>query len=75
MLISARSNDPRTAQQLGAVAGLPTVAVAALLAYNVIHPTRAVAIGFGVVLVVLDIASVRLVAAAIDPERLINGTK
>jgi ABC-type transport system involved in multi-copper enzyme maturation permease subunit len=75
MLISARSNDPRTAQQLGTVAGLPTVAVAALLAYNVIHPTRAVAIGFGVVLVLLNIVSLRLVAAALDPERLITGTK
>jgi len=30
-------DDPRTAQQLGTLASLPTVAVAALIAYNVIH--------------------------------------
>jgi ABC-type transport system involved in multi-copper enzyme maturation permease subunit len=75
MLISTRSNDPRTAQQLGTLAGLPTVAVAALMAYNVIHPTVGIAIGFGVLLVVLNATSWRLVAAALDPERLITGTR
>ena len=68
--------DPRTAQQLGTVAGLPTVAVAAaLIAYNVIHPTRAVAIGFGVFLVLLNAVSWRLVSSLLDRERLITGTK
>lgn len=75
MGISTRSSDPRTAQQLGTVASLPTVAVAALLAYNVIHPTLRVAIGFAMLLVVLNAVSWRLVAAALDPERLITGTK
>lgn len=73
MLISTRSSDPRTAQQLGTLAGLPTVAVAALLAYNVIHPTLGVAIVFGVVLLVLNAVSWRLVSAALDAERLIIG--
>jgi ABC-type Na+ efflux pump permease subunit len=75
MGISTRSSDPRTAQQLGTVASLPTVAVAALIAYNVIHPTLGIAIGFGVFLVLLNAVSWRLVAAALDPERLITGTK
>ena len=75
MLISTRSDDPRTAQQLGTVAGLPAVAVAALLAYNVIHPTLRLAIGFGVVLVLLNAASWRLASAALNPERLITRTR
>jgi ABC-type transport system involved in multi-copper enzyme maturation permease subunit len=75
MAISTRSSDPRTAQQLGTVAGLPTVAVAALIAYNVIHPTLGIAIGLGVFLVLLNAVSWRLVSALLDPERLITGTK
>jgi ABC-2 type transport system permease protein len=75
MAISTRSSDPRTAQQLGTVAGLPTVAVAALIAYNVIHPTVGIAIGFGVFLVLLNAVSWRLVSALLDRERLIIGTK
>jgi ABC-type transport system involved in multi-copper enzyme maturation permease subunit len=75
MAISTRSSDPRTAQQLGTVAGLPTVAVAALIAYNVIHPTLGIAIGLGVFLVLLNGVSWRLVSALLDRERLITGTK
>lgn len=37
--ISARMNDIRAAAQLGALASLPTVLVAALIAYNVICVT------------------------------------
>lgn len=75
MAISTRSSDPRTAQQLGTVAGLPTVAVAALVAYNVIHPTLGIAIGLGVFLVLLNAVSWRLVSALLDRERLITGTR
>ncbi|HEY4888016.1 MAG TPA: ABC transporter permease subunit [Candidatus Dormibacteraeota bacterium] len=75
MAISTRSSDPRTAQQLGTVASLPTVAVAALIAYNVIHPTLGIAIGFGVFLVLLNAVSWRLVSSLLDRERLITGTK
>jgi ABC-2 type transport system permease protein len=75
MAISTRSSDPRTAQQLGTVASLPTVAVAALIAYNVIHPTLGIAIGFGVFLVLLNAVSWGLVSSLLDRERLITGTK
>jgi ABC-2 type transport system permease protein len=75
MLISTRSNDPRTAQQLGTLAGLPAVGVAALMAYNVIHPTLRLAVVLGILLVLLNAASCRAVAAALDPEQLITGTK
>jgi ABC-2 type transport system permease protein len=75
MAISTRSSDPRTAQQLGTAAGLPTVAVAALIAYNVIHPTLGIAVGLGVFLVLLNAVSWRLVSALLDRERLITGTR
>jgi ABC-type transport system involved in multi-copper enzyme maturation permease subunit len=75
MGISARSNDPRTSQQLGIVASLPTVAIAALIAYNVIHPTLGIVIGFGTLLVVFNVVSFRIVSAALDTERLITSTR
>jgi ABC-type transport system involved in multi-copper enzyme maturation permease subunit len=75
MGISARSNDPRTSQQLGIVASLPTVAIAALIAYNVIHPTLGIVIGFGTLLIMFNVVSFRIVSAALDTERLITSTR
>ena len=45
MTISARSRDVRVAQQLATLAGLPAVAVAALIAYSVIHASVQLAAG------------------------------
>lgn len=73
--ISARSNDPRTAQQLSILASLPTVAVTSLVAFNVIPATTAVAAGFGVGLLVLDRLGWRAASALFDRERLIISTK
>jgi len=38
MLISTRADDVRAAQQLSTLAGLPSVALATLIAVNVIPP-------------------------------------
>lgn len=73
--ISARSNDPRTAQQLSILVSLPTVAVTSLIAFNVIPPTTAVAVGFGIGLLVLDRLGWRAASALFDRERLITSTK
>ena len=75
ILISARMNDIRSAQQLSAVASLPSVAVTSLMAYNVIHPSVKVAFGCGIGLFVLDRVGWRVVSAAFDRERLITGTR
>lgn len=73
--ISARSNDPRTAQQLSILVSLPTVAVTSLIAFNVIPATTAVAAGFGVGLLVLDRLGWRAASALFDRERLITSTR
>ena len=73
--ISARASDFRVAQQLGTLAGLPTAVLAALVAFNVIHPTLGLAIGLGAALLLLDGAGWRIVSATFDPERLITGTR
>lgn len=73
--ISTRSSDIRVAQQLGAIASLPAILVAYLIAFNVIHPTLSLALGFAAMLLVLDGLGWRLVSAAFDRERLIAGTR
>jgi ABC-type Na+ efflux pump permease subunit len=73
--ISARSSDARVAQQLGALAGVPAVAVSTLIAYDVIHPTLGLAAGLALLLVALDGLGWRIVSAMFDRERLITGTR
>ncbi len=73
--LSARSSDPRTAQQLSIFASLPTVAVTSLIAFNVIPANIRVAAGFGIGLLVLLRVGARFVPAVFDRERLITSTK
>ena len=73
--VSARTNDVRTAQQLSALASLPTVAVTSLIAYKVIHPTLGVTVGLAAALVVLDRIGWRITSASFDRERLITSSK
>jgi ABC-type Na+ efflux pump permease subunit len=73
--ISTRSSEVRVAQQLSLLANLPSVAVTTLIAFNVIHPTLAVALGAAVVLLVLNRIGWRLTSAMFDRERLITGTR
>ena len=72
---SARSSDVRVAQQLGAVAGLPILLVAYLVAFDAIPATLALALGVAAALLALDGIGWRLVSAAFDRERLITSTK
>jgi ABC-2 type transport system permease protein len=73
--ISARASDFRVAQQLGMLAGLPTALLAALIAFDVIHPTLGLALGLGAALLLVDGLGWRLMSATFDPERLITGTR
>ena len=73
--ISTRSSDVRVAQQLGALAGLPALLVAYLIAFNVIHMTLGLAVGIAAALLVLDGLGWRIAAAAFDRERLITNTR
>ena len=73
--ISARASDFRVAQQLGTLASLPTAVLAALVAFDVIHPTLGLALGLGAALLLLDGAGWRIASATFDPERLITGSR
>jgi ABC-2 type transport system permease protein len=73
--ISARSSDPRTAQQLSVLASLPIVAVTSLIAFQVITPSLRVAVIFAIVLLVLIRLGWRFATALFDRERLITGTR
>jgi ABC-type Na+ efflux pump permease subunit len=73
--ISARSTDARVAQQLGALASLPTVAVTSLIAFNVIPVSFATALAGAALLLVLAGLGWRITSAAFDRERLITGTR
>jgi ABC-type Na+ efflux pump permease subunit len=69
--VSARVGDVRVAQQLGFLTSLPSAVLAALVAFDVIHPTLRVALGFGVALLVLDGLGWRVLSVTLDRERLI----
>jgi ABC-type transport system involved in multi-copper enzyme maturation permease subunit len=73
--ISTRSSDPRVALQLGALASLPAILVAYLIAFNVIHPTLGLALGLAAALLVLDGLGWWIVSATFDRERLVTGTR
>jgi ABC-type Na+ efflux pump permease subunit len=73
--ISARSSDVRVAQQVGALASLPSIAVTTLIAVNVIHATLALALGLGAALLVGNRLGWRVVSELFDRERLITGTR
>jgi ABC-type Na+ efflux pump permease subunit len=73
--ISARSSDVRVAQQLGTLASLPPLGVTALVSFQVVPVGLWTALGFGLGLLVLDIAMWRVVAASFDRERLITGSR
>lgn len=73
--ISARSSDVRAAQQLAILASLPPLGVVALLSFNVIPATAALALALAAVLLVLDGFGWRAVAAIFDRERLVTGVR
>ena len=75
LAISTRSSDVRAAQQLSMLGNLPIVAVVVLISVNVIHPTTALAVGFGIALIAGYRVGWRVVSALFDRERLVTGTR
>jgi ABC-2 type transport system permease protein len=73
--MSARASDVRVAQQLGVLASLPPLFVAALIALNAIHATLGLALGLGAALLLGDGLGWRIMAATFDRERLVTGTR
>ena len=70
--ISARSNDVRVAQQLSGLAMLPMLGLVSLIAFRVVEPTVALAVGIAVALAVVDVVGWRVVSAMFDRERLLT---
>ena len=70
--VSTRASAPRIAAQLSLLASLPTVAVTSLIAFNVIPATLHVALGLGIVLLVLSRLGWRFATALFNRERLIT---
>jgi ABC-type Na+ efflux pump permease subunit len=75
LAISARATEIRVAQQLSILASLPPVAVAALMSFQVISPTFAVAAALAGGLFVIDCVACFLVARLFNRERLVTGGK
>jgi ABC-type Na+ efflux pump permease subunit len=73
--ISARSSDIRAAQQLSMLASLPSVVVTSLIAFDTIHATLGLALGFGAALLFANRLGWRVASAAFDRERLIAGSR
>jgi ABC-type transport system involved in multi-copper enzyme maturation permease subunit len=72
--ISARASDLRVAQQLGILASLPTALMAALIAFDVLHPTPGLAIGLAAALLLGNGLGWRVTAVTFDRERLLTST-
>lgn len=72
--VSTRSADARVAQQIGALASLPSIAVTTLMAFDIIHATLPVVLGFAAVLLLGNGVGWRVTAALFDRERLITAT-
>lgn len=73
--ISTRASDIRVAQQLSMLISLPSFAVAALIAFDAIHPSLSLALALGAALMILDVLGWRVTSAAFDRERLIANSK
>jgi ABC-type transport system involved in multi-copper enzyme maturation permease subunit len=75
IMISTRVGEVRSAQQLGALASLPSIAVSTLISINVIHATLELALILGAALLVGNRLGWRIVSAAFNRERLVTGTR
>jgi ABC-type transport system involved in multi-copper enzyme maturation permease subunit len=73
--ISTRASDFRVAQQLGILASLPTAAAAALVAFDVVHPTLGLALGLAGALLLGNRLGWQITTATFDRQGLITGTR
>src|SRR4051812_8289286 len=73
--ISTRSTDVRVAQQLTLFGSVPAVIVTSLIAFDVIPPSRQLAIGLAIAILVADVIGWRIVAPMFDRERLVTGSR
>ena len=75
LAISATVSETRAAQQLGVLASLPPVALAALMSFHIISPTFSLAALLAGVLLAIDVLGCFAVARLFDTERLVTGSR
>jgi ABC-2 type transport system permease protein len=75
MAASVRANEVRVAQQLGMLGGLPAIALILLISLGTIQADLTFAIKFGVILLLVDVAALRIVSRLFNRERLVTGSK
>jgi len=73
--ISTRSRDVRVAQQLSLLGSLPLGVATSLIAFDVLHATLGLAIGFAVLLLLANALGWRIAAPMFDRERLLTATR
>jgi ABC-type Na+ efflux pump permease subunit len=73
--VSTRTADVRVAQQLSLLGCVPLAVAPALVAFDVVPATLALALGAGIALLVADAIGWLAVAPLFDRERLISGTR
>jgi ABC-2 type transport system permease protein len=71
--VSTRAGDMRVAQQLSTLAGFPLLAFTALISFQIITPSVALAIGSAITLFAADVLAWRVVSDIFDSERLLTG--
>jgi ABC-2 type transport system permease protein len=75
LAISSKVSDIRAAQQLSTLAGLPPIALIALMSLQVISSTLILAVSLAATLLAIDCAAYLLVSRLFDRERLVTGAK
>jgi ABC-type Na+ efflux pump permease subunit len=75
MAISTLTTDTRSAQSLAFLATIPLAAVPALIAFEVLPATLGLALGFAVLLLLVDGLGWRVISTIFDRERLVVGTR
>jgi ABC-2 type transport system permease protein len=73
MAASVRATEARVAQQMATLSSVPVIGVIVLMMIGLVHPKFVVSLAFGVGLLVLDAAVIRLVVQMFNRERLITG--
>jgi ABC-type transport system involved in multi-copper enzyme maturation permease subunit len=75
LAVSSRVRDVRVAQQLTVLGSLPPLALTSLMSFGLLTPTFTLALVLALALAAVDSAGWRVVATAVDRERLITGSK
>ena len=75
LAVSSQVSDTRVAQQFSVLAGLPAIALVALMSFRIVTPSLWLAVVLALALLAIDCGACLVVARLFDRERLITGTR